>query len=119
MQGDYFQVALKGCKVSAETTVHAYTDANGLNNLFQELGKLDQPWGNEKIWKSIEDDFSIAITCDKLGHVSLKAKIRIRPGHPEEAYIEAGLVMDFGSLSYLSRDAQEFFDKTNLPWRNV
>ena len=42
-KGEYFQVILKG-NVEAPTGVWAYTDAQGLNNLFQELGTYQKPW---------------------------------------------------------------------------
>ena len=110
LKGDYFQVEIRGFKVSANATVYAYTDANGLNNIFQELGKIDKPWSGEKKWESIEGDFILIITCDKLGHVLLEVKLRVLQGHPEEASVTANITTDFGSLSNIARDAKDFFE---------
>jgi hypothetical protein len=111
LKGDYFQVAIRGFKVSANTTVYAYTDAKGLNNIFQELGKLNQAWNGEKKWESIEGDFSLIITCNKLGHVLLEVSLRILQGHPEEVSVRANIATDFGLLSNIARDAKDFFEQ--------
>jgi hypothetical protein len=111
LEGDYFQVEIRGFKVSANTTVYAYTDTKGLNNIFQELGKLDKPWSGKKKWESIEGEFILIITCNKLGHVLLEVKLRIKQGHPEEAFVTANITIDFGSLTNIAHDAKDFFEQ--------
>jgi hypothetical protein len=109
LKGDQFQVELKGSQITAVVTVYAYTGAHGLKKLLQELGKFDRPWIGAKQWRSLEGEFSISATCDKLGHVFFEVEIRTLPGHPEESYVKAGLTTDFGNLALLAKDAEAFF----------
>lgn len=111
LDGYYFQVEIRGFTLSANTTVYAYTDAEGLNNIFQELGKLDKPWSGEKKWESIGDELILIITCNQLGHVLLEVELKILQGHPEEASVNANITIDFGSLSNIARDAKDFFEQ--------
>lgn len=109
LEGDYFQVNLKGIQVSARTTVFAYTDARSLKNLFQELGKFDRPWNNTKEWGSLEGEFNISATCNALGHVLFRVEIRILPGDPEESCVKTGITTELEKLVSLAKDAEDFF----------
>ncbi|MBC2729525.1 DUF6228 family protein [Thiobacillus sp.] len=108
-QDERFHVELKGFEVSASTDVWAYTDAAGLNNLFQELGSLDKPWQGDRSWGAIEGDFSLSATCTSLGSVTFRVKIRGAQGAPEEWEVSAGLVIEFGQLEQIARSSNAFF----------
>lgn len=109
---DYFHVELSGNAISAQTGVWAYTDANGLNNLFQKLGCLEKPWQGTHSWVSIEEEFSISATCTIIGHVTLFIKLCGLIGSPEEWRVQAGISIDFGQLEIIAKMANSFF-KTN------
>ena len=109
---EYFQVEIRGFELRAKTRVYAYgTDAGSLNEIFQRLGQLDRPWSDAKTWNSLEGEFSLAITCDKLGHVRFKITIQTvdSRGPAEEVYVAAGLTLDLGALPSIAKDAQKFF----------
>ena len=108
LNGEYFRVELTG-DVSATTNVWAYTDANNLNGLFQELGRLEKPWQGEKGWQSIEGEFSIAASCSALGEVMFKIQIAGSEGAPEEWRVSAGLATEFGQLPQIAKSAEVFF----------
>jgi hypothetical protein len=102
-------VALKDFEVSASADVWAYTDADGLNKLFQELDGLESPWRGERSWASIEGDFSLFATCTSLGHVTFRVEMRGSQGAPEEWRVNAGLVIEFGQLEQIARSSNAFF----------
>lgn len=108
-EGDYFQVEVKSLNVSGNAHVCAYTDANGLNKIFQEIGSLKEVWNGEKKWESLEGEFSLAVSCNKVGHVLFQIRMAIQQGSPEEAHISIGLITEFGSLSNLAIEAEAFF----------
>ncbi len=111
---EYFHVALKGVEVSAEAEIWAYTDADGLKNMFPDLGSLASPWHGEHSWTSIEGDFSLTATCTSLGNVTLRVEFRGLQGAPEEWRVQAGLVLDFGQMEKLAKSAKIFFDDSRL-----
>ena len=107
-KGEYFQVILKG-SVEAATDVWAYTDAQGLNHLFQELGAYQKPWEGKKEWQSIEGEFSISAACSSLGEIQLLVELRGFQGAPEEWKVQVGLVTEFGQLEKIAKQAMAFF----------
>ena len=43
LEGEYFQVELRGSRVRAKSTVYDNHSAKDLNIIFQKLGQLDRP----------------------------------------------------------------------------
>jgi hypothetical protein len=114
---DYFRVELRG-SVSAGVTVYAHIyarDAKYFREVFQELGQLDKPWGGHETWVSIESDFSLSISCDKLGHVCFEVKMQLEQAQPEEAYISANLMTDLSAMPSIAEEAQKFFAERSPP----
>ena len=107
---DYFHVELKGLEVSASADVWAYTDANGLNEFFQELGRFERPWQGERSWATLENDFSLFATCTSLGNVTFRLILLGSQGAPEEWRVEANLVTDLGQLEQSAKHAELFFN---------
>jgi len=105
---EYFKVYIKG-DVSAFVEVWAYTDANGLYGLFQELANYEKPWEGAKSWESIEGEFIISATCSPLGEVLFTIQLRGLQGAPEEWKVSVGLATEFGQLSNIAKHAKEFF----------
>ncbi len=107
-RGEYFKVYIKG-DVSAFVEVWAYTDANGLSGLFQELASYEKPWQGEESWGSIEGEFVISATCSPLGEVLFAIQLYGLQGAPEEWKVSVGLATEFGQLSNIAKHAKEFF----------
>ena len=106
--GEYFEVQLAGV-VSAHIRVYAYTDEQGLNNLFQKLGGMNKPWKGELAWESLEGEFKISVSCSSLGQVQFNIALWGLPGHPEEWRVNSGLVSEFGQLHAIANRANRFF----------
>ncbi|HRE71001.1 DUF6228 family protein [Accumulibacter sp.] len=106
-----FRVELKGFAVSASADVWAYTDANGLNEFFQDLGHLEKRWQGQRSWTSIEREFSLAATCTSLGKVTFRVTLLGLQGAPEEWRVEARLVTDLGQLEKIAKHAGVFFNE--------
>ncbi|WP_147424425.1 DUF6228 family protein [Vogesella indigofera] len=107
---EYFHVELKGFELSAATDIWAYTDANGLNQFFQELAEFKKPWQGQHSWASIEQDFHLSAICTSLGSVAFQVELRGLQGAPEEWCVEAGLVSEFGQLEQIAKNAEAFFN---------
>ncbi len=108
-----FQLDLKGFEVTATAQVSAYTDARGLNRLFQELASFERPWQGQKTWASIEGDFSITANCTALGNVTFFVELCGLQGGPEAWKVEVGLVSEFGQLEKIAHDSDLFFNSHN------
>ncbi|SRR6266849_2135273 len=111
-QGDNFRAELSGFEVSAATSVWAYTDAMGLNKLFQEIGHVNKPWQGERKWASLEGEFSISATCTTLGNVTFRITMCGSQGAPEEWRVAVGLSTEFGQLEKIAKDSDAFFNGT-------
>jgi len=107
-KGDTFLVRLKGT-ISTEVRVSAYTDEQGLNKLFQDLGETKKPWQGSKSWESLEGEFTISVYCSPLGEVKFRYSLWNLLGHPEELRIESGLLTELGQLEVIANQANKFF----------
>ena len=76
---------------------------------FGELRNTKVPSIDKLEWASLEGEFRIAGSCDKLGHVQLIFELSDLPGHPESWSFRGGLITDLGLLERISREAEEFF----------
>jgi len=113
LPGDYFLIKLRGIRLSAIATVYADGSSDYLSRMFQEMGRLEKPWSDARTWRSLEEEFSMAITCDNRGHVCFDVKMRVEQGDldPESAFVTARLTVDLGTMSSLARDARKFFEQ--------
>jgi hypothetical protein len=109
LQGDYFLGNLTGRNYSATVRIWAYTDAHGLVDLLEGMAVSWRGWSGEKKWSSIEGEFSISCTHDKLGHISLDIEMQQDFGTPEAWRLKATLLIDAGQLEAIAKDAKMFF----------
>ena len=110
LKNEYFQVELKG-EVTGSIRVWAYTDIKELRGFFRALAKAKKPWEGKQSWVSIEEEFSISVTCSPLGKIVFKVSLWDSPGDPEEWKIQSGLVSEFGQLQRIGERAETFFNK--------
>jgi hypothetical protein len=113
LPGDYFSIKLRGGRLSAIATVYADGSSGYLSRMFQEMGRLEKPWSDARTWESLEEEFSMAITCNNRGHVRFDIKMRVEQGEldPERAFVTASLTVDLGTMPSLARDARSFFEQ--------
>ena len=109
---EYFQVEIKSLEISAALEIWTYTDAASLNKLLQEIGSENKPWHGERTWSAIEENFSLTATCSSLGEVTFQVMLHGAQGSPEEWKIQCGLVLEFGQLEKIAKQALVFFNET-------
>jgi hypothetical protein len=109
IQGDYFYATLTSPEYSGTVRIWAYTASYGLAELFEAMAKQWRGWTGEMNWSSIEGEFAITCTRDKLGHITLNIEMRQDFGDLEPWRLRAGLVVDAGQLDRIAKDARKFF----------
>ncbi len=109
IQGEYFYASLVSPEFSGSVRVWAYTDSQWLAALFTEMAENWQGWKEELKWSSIEEEFTITCTHDKLGHITLYVEMHHDFGSLEPWRLKASLVVDAGQLETISKDAKKFF----------
>jgi hypothetical protein len=106
---DYFSVAVVAHDQSASRRVYAYTDAQGIAQLFAEAARDWKGWEGQKVWESLEGEFRMELTMDRLGQVALRVRIRSGPGGPDPWEHTAELAMEAGQLEAIARDARRLW----------
>ena len=109
VDGDYFHVETTNPEYSGAVRVWAYTDSHGLANLFEAVAGDWQGWHGEKKWSSIEGEFSIVATSDKLGHISFAVEMHHDFGATEPWRLKATVVVDAAQLEAIAKNAKDFF----------
>jgi hypothetical protein len=107
-KGEYFRVTLSGDAISATKVVYAYTDGPRLASLFASIAADWRGWDGERTWSTLESDFSVRATSDRLGHIRLDAELRSHD--PDDNWrISAPIFLDAGSLDTVAADAETLF----------
>ena len=107
-RGDYISMELLGDPSLSHKT-YTYTEQAALARIFEEFASIEKPWSGEKTWTSIEDDFSMKITCSNLGQVKFEFKFWQRQGSDEESKTKVNLITELGMLPKISKQANDFF----------
>ena len=107
-KGDYISIELLGDPSLSHET-YTYTDHVALVKFFEDFASIEKPWPGEKTWTSIEDDFSMRVTCSNLGQVKFEFKFWQRQGSDEESKTKVNLITELGMLSKISAQANGFF----------
>ena len=106
---EYFQVSLSGPDRSATRRVSAYTDLAGIPRVFAEAARDWRGWTGGKVWESIEGDFRLELTTDRLGHVALRVQINADQGGPDPWRHEAQITLDAGQLEAIARACERLW----------
>ena len=103
---EYFRVTAAGPGFSG--VLRVYGDASGgLPALFEELARNWRGFDGKKSWSSLEGEFSLRASADKLGHMWLGFTLN------EPTYgwtLEGGLVLEAGQLERIARHVRRFWD---------
>lgn len=106
--GDYFCVAYESPSVKLRKRVWGYIDCEILVNLFEFIAKEWKGWDGAQEWASIEGEFGMSATCDKLGHVMLIITIKEFDG-PEVWSSQVRLGLDAGQTENIAKKVGQFF----------
>ena len=113
--GDYFTATITGDPVSATKKVWGYTDTQFLVEMFEGIARDWTGWEGERAFESIEGDFRVAATSDRLGPVVLTVSLRSND-LDDHWWAEAPIFLDAGSLDAVARQVDAFF--TQEPTRH-
>ena len=105
--GYSFVIELKGFNISASAEVLAL-DAIGLEQFFDTVGKVERPWLGELAWASMEEDFTLSVSCTPLGNVVFRIEINQLPGAAEEWRVNVGIATELGQLAEIGKSAIKF-----------
>lgn len=111
---DYFTVSLEGRDRSGRIRVWGYTDCSELVSLFSFMAANSNGWDGTQSWFSLEREFEIHVTSDKLGHISLRSILRSNLGLDEEWKLEAIVMTEAGQLENIAAEVADFFGITDV-----
>lgn len=107
---DYFTVAIQAPNASAIAKIYAY-QAESLVTFFTDVAQSWRGWDGVKEWTSLEGEFELRATSDRLGHVTLG--YTLRSGHGQYDWCVTGAVeLEAGQLERVAADAEGFIRAT-------
>jgi hypothetical protein len=108
---EYFTVEFSSASLSASQRVWVdIGDCERLANLFLEMAKNWTGWEDAKTWDSIEGDFSLSCTCDKLGHITLKVEL-VEHNAPELWSAKFNVEIEAGQLEKIASEMMALFER--------
>jgi hypothetical protein len=122
LEGDYFLASLNNPEYSGAVRVWEYTESEGLAGLFKTLADDWRGWDGERAWSSIEGEFSITCSHDRLGHVTLDAAMHHDFGALEPWRVRGSIVVDAGQLDAIYRSVRSLMPQylprgeIHTPW---
>jgi hypothetical protein len=111
--GDRFTACYSSPEVTVSRRVWAYTDFGLLVDLFQSMARDWKGWDGERTWGSIEGEFSISATADRLGHVSLSLGFTQNDAS-EPWSVSVQLNLEAGQLERIARHVTALFGVSAL-----
>ena len=105
---EYFEVHISGPNVSAHARVYGYM-SSGLPELFESLAQNWKGWDGERLWSSLEGEFSLSATADRLGHIWLGYRLRGDVGG-QTWELKGRLLLESGQLDAIARDIRAFWN---------
>ena len=106
--GDCFTASYSSQQVTVSREVWGYEACGPLVRLFQSMALDWKGWDVERTASSIEGDFSVGATADRLGHVSLNLRFP-RLEDPEPWSVSVQLILEAGQLEVIARHVTTFF----------
>jgi hypothetical protein len=108
--GEYFKVVLTSHDHSASVRVWGYEDSHLLASLFQKMLQLTNDKSAELSWCSIEGEFELHATADKVGHIYLRAVLNnVNKGTFEPWKLEATIASEIGQIEKAAKEVSIFF----------
>jgi hypothetical protein len=109
VESDYFRVSVMAHDHSASRRVYAYTGSAGIARLFADAAREWRGWVDAKVWESLEGEFRIALTIDRLGHVTVAARVRSDPCGSDRWQLDAEVGLDAGQLEGVAKEAHQLW----------
>jgi Family of unknown function (DUF6228) len=106
---EYYEVQVSGPNVSARQQVYGYA-GTGLPELFESLAHNWKGWDGEKLWPSLEGEFSLSATAERLAHVRLGYRLCGDVVGKETWELKGSLFPEAGQLDAIAREMRAFRD---------
>ena len=104
---EYLQVSITGHDLSASSSEIYLYGAEHLAHFFEDLAANCKGWEGEKEWSSIEEDFKLTASTDRLGHIALKIKLRSGQ-YSQDWEVETGIDVDAGQIEQIAKEIKRF-----------
>jgi hypothetical protein len=100
-------VSLVGPSCSARLATSTYCNGSPAL-LFRKMAASWRGWEGELSWSTLEGEFKMTATADRLGHIDLLVEIH-SDAYPREWELKARLNLEAGSLELLYRSVATVF----------
>ena len=77
--------------------------------MFAAAAREWRGWSDAKVWESLEGEFRIALTIDRLGHVTVAARVRSDPGGSDRWQLDAEVGLDGGQLEGVAKEVHQLW----------
>lgn len=105
IDGFDFTLVHGGLRASVGVYLH---EVDSLAAYFQDLAKKWKGWKGDDIWESLEHELLLSASCDKLGHVRLKAKIQYMLGAQDSWSTQGAIIVEAGQLDRIAKEVADF-----------
>jgi hypothetical protein len=102
----YFSVRIVDHNLSACARVYA-GECAGLADLFGDMANEWKGWQRAKEWTSLEGEFQLACTADRLGHIEVWVTLASGP-HPYGWRVQTVLHLQPAQLDRIARQVHSF-----------
>lgn len=104
---EYLRVSLRDKDIAAASARVYLYEPHGLASLFAELAANWKGWEGVKQWRSVEGDFALSCTSDRLGHVALE--VTLKSGVYEDDWcVRAVIHVEAGLLEGIAAKVKQF-----------
>jgi hypothetical protein len=105
-----FWVRITDINLSAAGSVYTGYANSHPARLFADMARQWQGWPGELNWESLEYEFALLCTRDRLGHVRNEIRLGSRMGSWDFSWeVQAAVMVEAGQLERLARRAAVFF----------
>ena len=104
---EYFRVSLKDKDIAASSARVYIYEPHSLASHFAELAANWEGWEGVKQWHSVEGDFALSCTSDRLGHIAVG--VTLKSGAYEDDWcVKAVIHVEAGSLEEIAAKVKQF-----------
>lgn len=110
-KGEHLTIVFSSAALSASQRIWFNAgDDQQFVNLFCEMAQNWRGWEGAKDWISIEGDFRLTCTSDKLGHIQLELEL-VGRRTPEPWFAKFTINIEAGQLEKIANQVRLLFEK--------
>jgi hypothetical protein len=104
---EYLRVSLKDKDIAASSARVYIYEPHSLASLFEDLAANWKGWQGVKQWHSVEEDFALSCTSDRLGHVVMEVTLK-SVKYEDDWCVKAVIHVEFGQLEEIAAKVKQF-----------